>query len=197
MKNNDEQPKSFEASLEALEEIVQAARTRRSAARKEFGTIRGRHPAFSSVSGTSQSGRAPHRNSAARQSGPPVVSAFEDANAISEEQQRLKLMNTSSEIAALETARTSTADLQQFLTQTRKLVDAALDRLLPAESVPPTKVHAAIRWSVFAGGKRFRPLSCSLSAKLLAPRRSANRHRLRAGNDSHLFADSRRSALDG
>jgi geranylgeranyl pyrophosphate synthase len=55
-------------------------------------------------------------------------------------------------------APTTTADLQQFVSETRQLVDAALDRLLPAESVPPATVHAAIRWSVFAGGKRFRPL---------------------------------------
>jgi geranylgeranyl pyrophosphate synthase len=68
-------------------------------------------------------------------------------------------MNTSPETAARETSeRTSAADLQQFITKTRKLVDAALDRLLPAESVSPSTVHAAIRWSVFAGGKRFRPL---------------------------------------
>ena len=30
--------------------------------------------------------------------------------------------------------------------------------MLPAESSGPTAVHNAIRWSVFAGGKRFRPL---------------------------------------
>ena len=68
-------------------------------------------------------------------------------------------MNTSPETAELETsAPATTADLQQFVSETRKLVDAALDRLLPAESVPPMTVHTAIRWSVFAGGKRFRPL---------------------------------------
>lgn len=68
-------------------------------------------------------------------------------------------MNTSPETTALETpGRMTTTDLQQFVDETRKLVDAALDRLLPAESVPPATVHAAIRWSVFAGGKRFRPL---------------------------------------
>ena len=68
-------------------------------------------------------------------------------------------MNISPETAAPETSGgASTADLQQFVRETRKLVDAALDRLLPAESVPPATVHAAIRWSVFAGGKRFRPL---------------------------------------
>jgi geranylgeranyl diphosphate synthase type II len=47
--------------------------------------------------------------------------------------------------------------LPEFLTQARKIVDSKLDRLLPAELVSPTDIHAAIRWSVFAGGKRFRP----------------------------------------
>ena len=49
-------------------------------------------------------------------------------------------------------------ELRRFLIETRTRVDAELDRFLPAESVPPFKLHAAIRWSVFAGGKRFRPL---------------------------------------
>lgn len=48
--------------------------------------------------------------------------------------------------------------LPEFLTQARKLVDSQLDLLLPAESASPVNIHAAIRWSVFAGGKRFRPL---------------------------------------
>ena len=48
--------------------------------------------------------------------------------------------------------------LLQFLSDSQDLVNAELDKLLPAESVPPSKVHAAIRWCVFAGGKRFRPL---------------------------------------
>jgi geranylgeranyl diphosphate synthase, type II len=48
--------------------------------------------------------------------------------------------------------------LPEFLTQARKIVDSELDRLLPSELVSPTDIHAAIRWSVFAGGKRFRPV---------------------------------------
>src|SRR5207248_4608434 len=40
----------------------------------------------------------------------------------------------------------------------RELVDARLDKLLPAETREPRNIHSAIRWSVFAGGKRFRPL---------------------------------------
>jgi geranylgeranyl diphosphate synthase, type II len=65
-------------------------------------------------------------------------------------------MTTSSEIA--DEGAASAEDLRHFVIEARGLVDAALDRILPAESVPPAKVHAAIRWSVFAGGKRFRPL---------------------------------------
>jgi geranylgeranyl pyrophosphate synthase len=44
-----------------------------------------------------------------------------------------------------------------FFARTRALVDARLDSLIPAEATPPQSLHAAIRWSLFAGGKRFRP----------------------------------------
>jgi geranylgeranyl diphosphate synthase, type II len=68
-------------------------------------------------------------------------------------------MKTTSEVASVEMLGTANdLNLTEFVEETRKLVDAALDQILPAESVPPVKVHAAIRWSVFAGGKRFRPL---------------------------------------
>jgi len=40
---------------------------------------------------------------------------------------------------------------------TRALVEVELNNLLPAASAAPEKVHQAIRWSMFAGGKRFRP----------------------------------------
>jgi geranylgeranyl pyrophosphate synthase len=63
------------------------------------------------------------------------------------------MMKMSSEMP--DTARA--VPLPDFLAQARALVDDHLDLLLPAESVSPTKLHAAIRWSVFAGGKRFRP----------------------------------------
>ena len=68
-------------------------------------------------------------------------------------------MNSSPDIAGLETSGVSAAaDFRQFAVEARKLIDAALDRVLPSESIPPERVHAAIRWSVFAGGKRFRPI---------------------------------------
>ena len=43
------------------------------------------------------------------------------------------------------------------ISETSRLVEVELNNLLPASSAPPEKVHHAIRWSVFAGGKRFRP----------------------------------------
>ena len=62
-------------------------------------------------------------------------------------------MKTSSDISAV----AEEWSVQNFLSDTQRLVDAKLDELLPAEHQEPTTVHAAIRWSVFAGGKRFRP----------------------------------------
>src|SRR5438132_2321357 len=50
-----------------------------------------------------------------------------------------------------------TTDAREFFASCRPLIEAELDRLIPKESESPQRVHAAIRWSVFAGGKRFRP----------------------------------------
>jgi len=55
------------------------------------------------------------------------------------------------------TAIDSRPEVQEFLTRSRALVDHELDARVPAESVEPVAVHSAIRWSLFAGGKRFRP----------------------------------------
>jgi len=41
-----------------------------------------------------------------------------------------------------------------------QLIDAQLDELLPAETDNPTLLHAAMRYSVFSGGKRIRPVLC-------------------------------------
>lgn len=49
-------------------------------------------------------------------------------------------------------------DLQAYLAERRKLVDEALDRYLPKADIYPSTVHEAMRYSVFAGGKRLRPI---------------------------------------
>lgn len=48
--------------------------------------------------------------------------------------------------------------LRGYLTSERARVDGALDRLMPAADTAPTRIHEAMRYSVFSGGKRLRPI---------------------------------------
>jgi len=48
-------------------------------------------------------------------------------------------------------------ELDSLLASSRALVELELNKLLPLSGTTPEKIHHAIRWSVFAGGKRFRP----------------------------------------
>ena len=63
-------------------------------------------------------------------------------------------------------------DLAAYLAERRALVDAALERVLPAEDTPPATVHRAMRYSVLAGGKRLRPILVIAGAEAVggAPR---------------------------
>ena len=58
--------------------------------------------------------------------------------------------------------------LPTFFEEDLQSVDAALQRLLPAETTPPSSIHKAMRYSVFAGGKRVRPILCLESARIFA-----------------------------
>jgi geranylgeranyl diphosphate synthase type II len=49
-------------------------------------------------------------------------------------------------------------DLAGYLADRKRLVDEALERVLPGENVPPATIHRAMRYSVMAGGKRLRPI---------------------------------------
>ncbi len=49
-------------------------------------------------------------------------------------------------------------DLKAYLKEKIALVDAALDQYLPAEQERPQSLHKAMRYSIFAGGKRVRPV---------------------------------------
>ena len=49
-------------------------------------------------------------------------------------------------------------DINRYLSEAKAAVDQSLDRLLPAESEEPPTIHRAMRYSVFAGGKRLRPV---------------------------------------
>jgi geranylgeranyl diphosphate synthase type II len=48
------------------------------------------------------------------------------------------------------------------------LSDAALERLLPSPETLPHSIHRAMRHSVFAGGKRLRPILCMEAARMVA-----------------------------
>jgi geranylgeranyl diphosphate synthase type II len=56
-------------------------------------------------------------------------------------------------------------DLKQYLATRAAEVDAALDAFLPKAKEKPATIHAAMRYSVFAGGKRLRPILCLAAAE--------------------------------
>ncbi len=61
-----------------------------------------------------------------------------------------------------------TMKLPSFFEEDLQAVDAALQKLLPPEETPPSSIHKAMRYSVFAGGKRVRPILCLESARIFA-----------------------------
>ena len=69
-----------------------------------------------------------------------------------------------------------TADLEEFFRSRRSRINAALERCLPGEDRVPQGLHQAMRYSVFAGGKRLRPLlliasgnACEAATEALLP----------------------------
>ncbi len=58
--------------------------------------------------------------------------------------------------------------LQETLEQGRVAADQALERLLPPSSQHPASIHKAMRHSVFAGGKRLRPILCMEAGRMIA-----------------------------
>ena len=59
-------------------------------------------------------------------------------------------------------------DLSTYMSKRQALVDAAIDRWVPQESEGPEIMHRAMRYSLFAGGKRIRPLLCVAAAEVVA-----------------------------
>ena len=58
--------------------------------------------------------------------------------------------------------------LKETLEQGQQLTDAALDRLIPLETKHPVSIHKAMRHSVFAGGKRLRPVLSMEAGRMVA-----------------------------
>ena len=66
--------------------------------------------------------------------------------------------------------------LPQFFEEDRIAVDAALEEFLPQVSARPASIHQAMRYSVFAGGKRIRPILCIETARVFTPDIAAALH---------------------
>jgi len=60
------------------------------------------------------------------------------------------------------------SSVQTLLVSGAKLTDASLERLLPSAETLPVSIHRAMRHSVFAGGKRLRPVLCMETARMVA-----------------------------
>jgi geranylgeranyl diphosphate synthase type II len=58
--------------------------------------------------------------------------------------------------------------LKQVLEQGREAADTALEQLLPPATQYPTSIHQAMRHSIFAGGKRLRPILCMEAGGMIA-----------------------------
>src|SRR5438067_12836985 len=58
--------------------------------------------------------------------------------------------------------------LPSFFEENRLAVDAAIEKLLPAATAQPSSIHTAMRYSVFAGGKRIRPILCLETSRIFA-----------------------------
>jgi geranylgeranyl diphosphate synthase type II len=56
-------------------------------------------------------------------------------------------------------------NLKAYLRSRRKEIDRALDYYLPKTNVKPATLHKAMRYSLFAGGKRLRPILCLAAAE--------------------------------
>jgi geranylgeranyl diphosphate synthase, type II len=58
-------------------------------------------------------------------------------------------------------------DFSRYWSARQKQVDAAMDRLLPSAKTRPKTIHEAMRYSIFAGGKRLRPVICLAATEVL------------------------------
>jgi geranylgeranyl diphosphate synthase type II len=70
--------------------------------------------------------------------------------------------SSSSKIAAI--ADPAHERVRSVLGRARSFVEEWLERVLPGQEIPPTRLHNAMKWAVFPGGARARPLLCRLVA---------------------------------
>ncbi|MBN1256306.1 MAG: polyprenyl synthetase family protein, partial [Planctomycetes bacterium] len=63
--------------------------------------------------------------------------------------------------------------LQKYMKEKGTLVDKALEEYLPRLKEEPRTLHEAMRYSVFAGGKRLRPLLCLMGGEVFGVEQAA------------------------
>ncbi len=86
--------------------------------------------------------------------------------------------------------KTSQQGVQEFLAEQIQIVDSVLNEWVPAETVEPPSIHKAMRYSLFAGGKRIRPVLAIAAGE--AVYRLSGWHRARCGNTGtspYVFTD--------
>ncbi len=59
--------------------------------------------------------------------------------------------------------------LQEYLKQRIEIIDCALHKWVPTENAEPETIHRAMRYSLFAGGKRIRPILCMAAGDVIHP----------------------------
>src|SRR5437879_13449899 len=79
-------------------------------------------------------------------------------------------------------------DVQRYMAERARAVDAALARYLPSESDPPVTLHKAMRYSVFAGGKRLRPVFVMAGAEAVGGRMAEVMERACAVGMIHTYS---------
>ena len=73
-----------------------------------------------------------------------------------------------------EAAAAAALDLDGWIRARRSAVESALDAALPAETAWPATIHRAVRYSLFAGGKRLRPILALAAAEAVASANGAD-----------------------
>ena len=78
-------------------------------------------------------------------------------------------------------------DLKAYLSDGARWIETALDRLVPAADTRPAALHAAMRHSLFAGGKRLRPILCAAAAEACGAKRGAALYPAAASECLHTY----------
>jgi geranylgeranyl diphosphate synthase type II len=84
-----------------------------------------------------------------------------------------------------------------FFDENHRLIEVALEQLLPAASVAPATIHEAMRYSVFAGGKRIRPMLCLEAARIfISPQAAPKNIAAPTGPTAESAAARTKAAVD-